>query len=192
MKRPADTSDSDDSDRVARRVRARRSLAANGSRRSTLKAQEEPVEPLPFDGNLPKRVVSDVLSASRPHDTHGYLELKVQMKWSRPGQRIEVSAEQIEQDKKVKFRIEFSGPCRERLVALGQPFDIGDHLCLALRGSLLRQEPKSNMTGRPSYYLEYSEGVLIQYLEKKHPLRTGMRVDTLEGNIGSCAGLQLC
>ena len=107
------------------------------------------------------------------------------MKWATAGQRFEVQVEEVGEEQATKFHIRFLGQCYERLASLGQPFDIGDHMCLALKGSSVHEESRrSSIPNQLSSYIEYRKGVLIQFYKKKSPLKTGMLlVDTFEGAV---------
>lgn len=103
------------------------------------------------------------------------------MKWNIAGGKLRIQAESIEANQPVRFEIHFTGLCLEHFQSIGLTFDIGDRLCLALKGASVVPEKSSRFTDSSTKLpisLLYSEGALLQFMSKKSPLKTGMLIDS--------------
>ena len=136
----------------------------------------------PFDGLLVRRNATEVYRHVGGDVPEGYLEFTVFMKWNLPKDKFRIHGESKENGNLVRFDLWFKGPCYDHFVAMGLTFDIGDHICISLKGASLQELKATSPKTLPNCLL-YSEGVTLQFVSKKTPLSTGMLIDTWTGNI---------
>ncbi len=139
-------------------------------------AEEDPI----FRHSLQRKVV-DIYEHGA--DEEGFIHLKVKMKWPQIGGKVRIQGEATENGNAVCFEITFIEACCKHFQSIGLQFEIGDVLCLSLKGVTVERKNVSKAASSKilPISLSFREGVLLRFLSKKTPPITGMFVDSFVG-----------
>ena len=142
-------------------------------------------DPPPFGGTLPLRTVTELYDAAEGTVLEGFLKFKVIMRWTYSDTH-KILGEAREGATAVRFDMEFKGVCHDHFVQNKIAVDVGDMLCVSLKGSQVQRRTAASSSTSLKWTalpmtIRYQDGILLQFVESRDATKLAAPIDTWPG-----------